>query len=137
MSIECSICHAEDGDGELPTPVPWCSGLLAPRTPPTLSVNIHVCAPPTYYESKGEGRSCRHLSRIRMNGRRCRRPTRRRSRRGRGKESRWAGSASDDHHIACSRHVRHTVPSAFPESSSVYVSECCIHPCSLARHDCS
>ncbi|KAJ7327466.1 hypothetical protein DFH08DRAFT_1084684 [Mycena albidolilacea] len=50
--------HAEDGDGELPTPVPWRSELLAPHTLPVLSVDGHVCAPPTYHESEG-GRSCR------------------------------------------------------------------------------
>ncbi|KAJ7327471.1 hypothetical protein DFH08DRAFT_884586, partial [Mycena albidolilacea] len=47
----------------------------------------------------------------------------RRSGRGRGKESRWAGSGSGDHHVACYRHVCHDAPSAFPVSSSVSVSE--------------
>ncbi|KAJ7327430.1 hypothetical protein DFH08DRAFT_1084672 [Mycena albidolilacea] len=42
------------GDEELATPVPWRSDLLAPRTPPALSVNVHVGAPPAYYESEGE-----------------------------------------------------------------------------------
>jgi hypothetical protein len=60
--------HAEDGDGELPTPVPWCSELLAR---PTLNVNVHICVPPAYYESEGEGRSRRRPSHIRLNGRRC------------------------------------------------------------------
>ncbi|KAJ7721088.1 hypothetical protein B0H14DRAFT_587594 [Mycena olivaceomarginata] len=86
MTVVDDRDHAEDGDEELPTPVPWRSGLLAPHTPPTLSVNVHICAPPAYYESKGRGRSRRRPSRIRMNGRRRRRPTRRRSGRGRGKE---------------------------------------------------
>ncbi|KAJ7799400.1 hypothetical protein B0H14DRAFT_3787948, partial [Mycena olivaceomarginata] len=99
------------------------------------SVNVHVCAPPAYYESEGEGEERRRPSRIRMNGRRRRRPTWRRSGRGRGKESRWAGSRSGDHHVACYRHVHHDALSAFPESSSVSVSEYCIHPRSLARHD--
>jgi hypothetical protein len=43
------------GDEELPMPVPWRADLLAPRTPPALSVNVHVGAPPAYYESEGEG----------------------------------------------------------------------------------
>ncbi|KAJ7824301.1 hypothetical protein B0H14DRAFT_3469430 [Mycena olivaceomarginata] len=43
------------GDEELPTPVPWRADLLAPRTPPALSVDVHVGAPPAYYESEGEG----------------------------------------------------------------------------------
>jgi hypothetical protein len=29
--------------------------LLALRTPPALGVNVHVGAPPAYYESEGEG----------------------------------------------------------------------------------
>jgi hypothetical protein len=44
-----------DEDSELPTPVPWRSDLLAPRTPPALSVDVHVGALPAYYESEGEG----------------------------------------------------------------------------------
>ncbi|KAJ7662999.1 hypothetical protein B0H14DRAFT_3539955 [Mycena olivaceomarginata] len=43
------------GDEELATPVPWRSDLLAPRTPPALSVNVHVGALPAYYKSEGEG----------------------------------------------------------------------------------
>ncbi|KAJ7824286.1 hypothetical protein B0H14DRAFT_2823960 [Mycena olivaceomarginata] len=46
---------------ELPTPVPWRSDLLAPRTPPALSLNVHVGAPPAYYESEGEGEERRRL----------------------------------------------------------------------------
>ncbi|KAJ7798226.1 hypothetical protein B0H14DRAFT_38443 [Mycena olivaceomarginata] len=76
---------------------------------PTLNVNVHICVPPAYYET-GEGGG----------------------RRAGGREAEAVG-----HHVACYRHVRHAAPSAFPESSSVYVSEYCIHPRSLARHDCS
>ncbi|KAJ7350947.1 hypothetical protein DFH08DRAFT_806919 [Mycena albidolilacea] len=43
------------GDKGLPTPVPWHSDLLAPHTPPALSVDVHVGAPPVYYESEREG----------------------------------------------------------------------------------
>ncbi|KAJ7798789.1 hypothetical protein B0H14DRAFT_3156744 [Mycena olivaceomarginata] len=39
------------GDEELPTPVPWRS----PLGPPAPSINVHVGAPPVYYESEGEG----------------------------------------------------------------------------------
>jgi hypothetical protein len=50
-------------DEEPPTPVPWWYDLLAPRTPPALSIDVHVGAPPAYYESEGEGRSRRRLCR--------------------------------------------------------------------------
>jgi hypothetical protein len=43
-----------EGDEEPPTPVPW-SDLLASRTPPALSIDVHVGVPPAYYESEGEG----------------------------------------------------------------------------------
>jgi hypothetical protein len=43
-----------DGDEELPTPVPWCSELLAPHTPPVLSLSVDVAlalgAAPMYDE---------------------------------------------------------------------------------------
>ncbi|KAJ7810081.1 hypothetical protein B0H14DRAFT_1490606 [Mycena olivaceomarginata] len=44
--------RAEDGDEELPTPVPWRSELLAPRTLFALSVNVHVSALSAYHESE-------------------------------------------------------------------------------------
>jgi hypothetical protein len=73
MTVVDDRDHAEDGDEELPTPVSWRSGLLAPRTPPTLAINVHVCTPPAYYESEGRERrrSRRRPSCIHMNGRRC------------------------------------------------------------------
>ncbi|KAJ7690567.1 hypothetical protein B0H14DRAFT_2652353 [Mycena olivaceomarginata] len=43
------------GGAELPTPLSWHSDLLAPHTPPVLSVNVHVGAQRTYYKSEGEG----------------------------------------------------------------------------------
>jgi hypothetical protein len=134
MTVVDSRDHAEDGDKELRHPY---RGTLSCLRLPPLSVNVHVCALPAYYESEGRGRSRRHPSRIHMHGRRHRHPTRRQSGRGRGKESRWAGSGSGGHHVACYRHVRHNALSAFPESSPVSVSEYCIHPHSLACHDCS
>jgi hypothetical protein len=120
--------HAEDGDGELPTLVPWRSELLAPRTPPVLSVDVHVCTPPADYKSEEPQTPVPYLYEWEATPTPYLEAAREREREGEqvgGKQKRWPPR----------RHVRHDAPSAFPESSSDSVSEYCIHPRLLARHD--
>ncbi|KAJ7858513.1 hypothetical protein B0H14DRAFT_3447218 [Mycena olivaceomarginata] len=57
MTVVDDRDHAEDGAKELPAPVPWCSELLAPRTPPVLSVDVHAGASPRTTRARGRGRT--------------------------------------------------------------------------------
>jgi hypothetical protein len=129
MTVVDSRDHVQDGNEELPTPVPWRSELLAPRTSPHSPSTFTSACRPRITRARGGEEPHTPVSYEREAT-----PTPySEAEREREREGEQVGR--DDHHVACYHHVRHDAPSAFPESSSVSVSEYCIRPRSLARHD--